>query len=153
MIKDQWVQTHCCPLPFSQPVLGSATRCRGQPGGVWSLFLQQSHQVIKAEQFRGAQLCQDCDCSLLPMPAPGCSSPAFLAPAPELIDSQLDSLKSQNQSTIFRRFRELGEPGRFSRCWLDGNGKATREQGAMSTPGQPGWWVPWAVPPEKPLHS
>lgn len=157
MIKDQRVQTHCCPsLPFSQLVLGSATCCCGQPVVVWSLFLQQSHQVMKAEQFRGVFSCArtvTAPCSLcLHLTA---LLPLFLHLLWSSLTPSRTPSRVKNQSTIFRRFHELGGPGEPGRCrsgGLDGNGKATRE-GAVSALGQPGWWVPWAVPPKNPLHS
>lgn len=77
---------------------GLWTHCCGQPVAGWSLFLQ----VMEAEQFRGAQLCQGCACSWL------CASPASPAPALEFV---VDSLMSQDN------FQEVPWALRARRAW------------------------------------
>lgn len=100
-----------------------------------------SHQVTKAEQFRGAFSCArtvTAPCSLcLHLTA---LLPLFLHLLWSSLTPSRTPSRVKNQSTIFRRFHELGgsgEPGRCRSGGLDGNGKATRE-GAVSALGQPG---------------
>lgn len=168
--QQLWNSTY--KLKTGSSITRRALRIEDQPEQTLLSFcaLQPAHLGLCHTQLSSARLPGACFCSASPghqgRAIQGCSAGpglwlllgphacTWLCPSRAFPDQLWSSLApSQKQSTISRRFHGLGgsgEPGRCRSGWLDGNGKATREQGVMPALGQPGWWVPWAVSPKSP---
>lgn len=118
---------------------------------VSSLFLQQPHQVTKAEQFRGVQLCQDCGCSLFPMPAPDCALLLFL--------HHLWSSLLPHESKPKHSFQEVPWAWRARRAWKVQEWVARWEwEDNKRTRGNASPGAAWLMgslsyAPKKPIHS